>query len=150
MKQIVSIACVALLVNAFAGCRKDNPKDANASNSITGSWELRKSSAAMNPNVHIFPPGNGNILKFTDAGYQLYINGQLVKTGVYAVVEDLTVESNVCLVLPAGEYTHRIVYDDNYTATKEFIQISGTKLSVISGCYAIDAGHTLEYERQSR
>ena len=111
-----------------------------------GNYEKR--SAAMNPIINKFPPGNGNILKYTNTNYEIYENGQLVKSGKYTIISDTTVEASVCPVFPAGQYTNRIIYDSNDNAAKEFIQISNNKLTFISGCYALDAGHSSEYERQ--
>src|SRR5204862_2051954 len=118
------------------------------SNSIVGSWELRKTTGAMDPSPTNYAPGNGNILKFTNGNYEKYSNGVLVSSGPFTIVADPTVEQSVCLVFPSGEFVSRIVYDNNNTAPKEFLKISNSRLIFVSGCYAVDAGHTSEYERQ--
>ena len=71
----------------------------------------------------------------------------IVKKGSYTLISDTTFEENVCLVVPAGEYTTRIIYDGKYDSTKEFIQVSDDKLTFHSGCYAFDAGQYSEFER---
>lgn len=130
-------------------CKKNNAKEnTDTTISIIGSWELRQTSAAMNPAITNYPAGNGNILKFTTSAYETYSNGQLVKAGNYLIIKDTTVAENICLEFPAGQYTNRIVYDNNYNNTKIFVQISKNQLTFISGCYAYDAGHTSQYERQ--
>src|SRR4030095_1738871 len=103
-------------------------------------------SGGMMPGVTDYPPANGNILKFTEDTYTITKNGHAVKSGKYVLVEDTTVEESVCLVMPKDEYIYRIVYDDDFAATKVFIEISGKRLKFVSGCYALDAGHKEEYE----
>jgi len=148
MSRILIAIYFGAFITFFAACKKDNAKeDSRNFTSIIGTWELRQLSAAMWP-TNNYLPGNGNILKFTNADYETFENGQLVKNGQYAIIKDTTVEENVCLVLPGNEYTNRIIYDSNYIAVKKFIQISNNKLTIISGCYALDAGSTLTYERQ--
>ena len=102
----------------------------------------------MNPVVNNYSEGNGNIIKFSETNYEMYENGQLKKSGPYSVLEDTTVEETVCLVFPDGQFTNRIIYDNDYNASKIFLEISGNKLSFVSGCYAVDAGHRSEYERE--
>jgi hypothetical protein len=111
---------------------------------MEGRWELRQASGMITID---YPAGNGHLLIFTTAGYQKYDSGQLVKSGSYVMVDDNTAEANTCLVLPAGQYTKRIIYDNNSNAQKIFLQLEENKLSFISGCYAYDAGHTLVYKR---
>ena len=134
------------LISLFSACGKNKGAN-NDEGSIIGGWELRQVSAGMAV-ARDLPPGNGNILKFTGSNYESYTDGQLVKSGTYALISDTTVQESVCLVLPATEFRTRIVYDGDYQATKEFIQITGNKLSIISGCFAVDAGHRRDYERQ--
>ncbi|HEY9364328.1 MAG TPA: hypothetical protein VIQ00_13765 [Chitinophagaceae bacterium] len=146
MKQVMHLACLAVFIIFFVSCKKQ--KAQNTSTSIIGSWELRQTSAAMNPVVNNYSEGNGNIIKFSETNYEMYENGQLKKSGPYSVLEDTTVEETVCLVFPDGQFTNRIIYDNDYNASKIFLEISGNKLSFVSGCYAVDAGHRSEYERE--
>jgi hypothetical protein len=147
MKQLILLACLVFIVTFFVSCKKNNAE--NTSTSIIGSWELRQTSAAMNPLVNNYPEGNGNIIKFSEANYEIYENGQLKKSGQYKVIADTTVEESVCLVFPDGQFTNRIIYDNDYNASKIFLEISGNNLSFVSGCYAVDDGHRSEYERQA-
>lgn len=112
-----------------------------------GTWELRKTSGAMNPAVSEYPAGNGHILTFTDNDYGIYVNGQLTKSGTYTIVNDSTVSETVYLQFPAGRFPNRIVYDNDYGAGKVFMEISNNRLVFISGNYAVDGGHSEEYER---
>ena len=108
---------------------------------------MRKTTAAMNPLGMTYPPGNGNMLKFNTDNYEIYQDKQLVKTGTYIIVVDSTVGKSVCLAFTPDRYTNRIVYDNNFSEPKEFFEISNDQLTFISGCYALDAGHTSTFER---
>jgi hypothetical protein len=124
-------------------CKKD---PGNAAGIIEGNWELVRitgNRATVN-----YPLGNGNLLKLTNATYELFENGQKVKSGTYAIVEDPSAETAVCLVLPADQYRNRIIYDDDYNAAKKFFQLSKDTLSIISGCFRSDAGTNVEYVRR--
>ena len=92
------------------------------------------------------PVGNGNLVIFTDNTYEFRRDGQIVKSGKYKVVADSSVEQNVCLIFQKGEYAQRVSFDGN-VEPKRFFQIFGNKLSFVSGCYAVDAGHKEEYEK---
>ena len=127
----------------LAGCNKDST---NTSNSIEGSWELVRISGSR-PIIN-YPAGNGNVLKFTNSTYEAFENGSLEKRGTYTIVEDNTVETNVCLDLPDDQFRDRIIYDNDNRATKSFLQISNDTLSFISGCFAVDAGSRTEYVRK--
>lgn len=145
MKLIITVICLCGIASLFTACKKTDSPKKPFTHSISGTWELRETSAAMNPQVSTFAPGNGHILKFGDTSYEKYETGQLVKKGEYAIVPDPTVESSVCLLFPVGQFTNRIVYDNDGDARKQFLQIDGNKLVFVSGCYAVDAGYRMEY-----
>ena len=148
MKLLAILTIVGSLGISFQSCKKyEGKKDIDIKKALIGTWELRETSGGMMPGVTNYPPANGNILKFTEDTYTIAKNGQVVKSGKYVVVEDTTVEESVCLVMPKDEYINRIVYDDDFAATKVFIEISGKRLKFVSGCYALDAGHKEEYEK---
>jgi len=77
----------------------------------------------MIPTIN-YPPGNGDILKFRNSEYQAFSNNQLIKSGVYTIEEDASVESEVCMELLSDDYRNRIIYDNDYTSNKIFIQIN--------------------------
>jgi hypothetical protein len=124
-------------------CNKNNRDYATG---IEGNWELRRITGGR-PQTD-YPAGNGNLLKFTNTTYQTFENGRLVKTGIYTIVEDASAQTSLCLVLSPEQYKNRIIYDNDYNATKKFFQISNDTLTIISGCFAIDAGSNTEYVRQ--
>lgn len=142
MKKLYVLICQGVLLLVIAGCKKENTA---ASDSIQGLWEIRRASGMMTTN---YPPGNGKTIRFTNNVYEISSNGLVTQSGQYEIVQDSAAASETCLVIPAGQYTNRIVYDNNATPRKEFIQISGKKLTFLSGCFAYDAGSSIEYVRQ--
>src|SRR5688572_7976117 len=124
-RALFSIFLVSLTLIQLA-CRKHNINNNNLPLiSIIGSWELNKEQLGMLP-VN-YPPGNGNILKFTDSELQIFANGQLLKSGQYKIIGDNSVTTEVCLVIPTDQYRNRIIYDNNYFDTKIFLQVSENK-----------------------
>lgn len=145
MKHIIILGvCLFISVIFWIGCKKSQQQTIDNNASVVGIWELRKTSAAMNPNPTVYPEGNGNKYKFTKTNYELYVNGVLDKTGTYEVVADAGVSASVCLVIPEGQYARRIIFDNNQDP-KTFFHIIGNTLHFISGCYAVDAGYTREF-----
>lgn len=128
----------------LSSCEKNNPTE---SNSIVGGWELLKEQAGRAP-VTTYPSGKGNVLRFTKSNYYNFSKGQLLNSGTYAIVTDTTVEAHVCLVLPDNQYRNRIIYDGDENSRKEFYQISNDTLTILSGCFAVDAGISREYVRR--
>jgi hypothetical protein len=139
----------ALLMIAFIGlvsCKKAST-NVDVAAALIGNWELTQIAGAMLAPVN-YAPGNGNMYKFTSENhYELYQQGQLTKEGTYQIVADATVKESVCLTLAADQYTNRIVFNNDYSATKVFLQIESNTLTFISGCYAVDAGHSSTYRR---
>jgi hypothetical protein len=124
-----------------AGCKKGNEGVENTS--LQGLWELRSAYGQINTN---YPPGNGNTLRFIGDIVETRFNSQL-STSKYTLVKDLSVESATCLVIKEGEFTNRIIYENMNADRKIFLQISGKKLSFLSGCFANDAGGEMNYEK---
>jgi hypothetical protein len=139
MKIVGYCSCVLticiLLVSVWS-CKKNNN---DTPTSLKGDWELRQVSGMATIN---YQPGNGNILTFSDTTYKMYKNGVLSKSGIYKVIKDLTFNS---LIVPAGEYTNRIIYDGNTAATKIFFQLSDNTVTFISGSFAADGGSIIKY-----
>lgn len=139
MKQLVIVIGVACFI--FTACRKKETE----SSSLSGTWELTKISGQV---IIDYPPGNGTKWKFTETNYEFYRNDTLRKSGTFTLVNDGSVSESVCLTIPANEYKQRIIYNSQSDSVKVFIQVSGNRLSMISGCYANDGGSTQEYIRQ--
>ena len=134
---------VIILINT--SCKKENKDDNNIQEGLEGVWELRIAGSML---ISTYPPGNAHIISFTGNKYEITDNGQIARSGEFQVIEDLTASESTCLNIPAGKYTSRIIYDNNMTATKTFFEIAENKLTLVSGCFAVDAGSSLEYERQ--
>jgi len=137
------IATVYLVANIifFIGCKKDG----GSSNPIIGTWELRQIQADM-PTID-YSPGNGNLLIFSGSGYEKYTNGNLVKSGHYVLVSDASAEATVGLVIPPGQFTNRIIFDDDLVSSKTFVDISNNRLTLLSGSFPADGGGKVSYER---
>ncbi|MEI9908923.1 MAG: hypothetical protein WDO71_04200 [Bacteroidota bacterium] len=142
MKKIVVFFCFGILLLFIISCKKETRV---VSISIEGSWELRQTNGMLSIT---YPPGNGHIIKFNSGNYERSLNGQITQSGRYRIVQDTTVSSATCLVIPAGQYTHRIIYDNNMASEKVFIEFSANKLTFLSGCFAYDAGSFADYARQ--
>ena len=141
MKHLASLFCLLILLFGNS-CKKENN---NRAAGLEGIWELRSVSAML---LSTYPPGNGHIISFTSNKYEIRDNGQLTRSGEFEIVKDMTAGASTCLNIRAGEYTSRIIYDNNINTGKTFFELSGNKLTIISGCFAIDAGSSSAYERQ--
>jgi len=140
MKRLPLLFFLIILLGN-SSCKKNN----NSSEGLEGVWELRNAVSMLSST---YPPGNGRIISFTGNKYEMKENGQVIRSGEFKVEEDLTASESTCLNIATGKYTNRIIYDNNATATKTFFEISENKLTIVSGCFAVDAGSSLEYERQ--
>ncbi|GEO10222.1 hypothetical protein [Segetibacter aerophilus] len=144
MKSGVLIIAFALLTIFTTSCSKDNNESTTP---IEGNWELVRVQGGR-ASVTNYPRGNGNRLRFTGANYQASKNGQIVKSGSFTILNDPSADKEICLVLQPNEYRQRILYDNDYTASKVFFQVKNDTLTFLSGCFAVDAGTSKEYMRQ--
>ena len=139
-----SVLPLFFLFIVFGGCNKKGPGGCDPiSQSTEGLWELRKVSSMM---VSEYPPGNGRTIKFTGNKYEMKENGQTTQSGEFSIITDATASESTCLNIVAGQYTSRIIYDNNINK-KVFLQLTGDTLTFISGCFAVDAGVALTYVR---
>ena len=147
MKRYTVTIFLGFVLVFFGSCKKDGTaKDIINSTFIVGSWELRQAQNGMIPTID-YSSGNGNILKFSNSTYEKYTNTNLVKSGHYIIIEDTSVVEEVGLVIPSGQFTHRIVYDNDFASRKTFIQISYNKLTFLSGFFPLDGGSNVLYQR---
>lgn len=144
MKKLLLLFFAAILL-VITSCKKENKNDGESLTGLEGVWELRNSKSML---ISTYPPGNGHLISFQGNNYEMKDNGQVTKSGEFRIIEDLTAGEATCLNIPEGKFTNRIVYDNSMNATKIFYELSGNKLTIISGCFAFDAGVSLEYERQ--
>jgi hypothetical protein len=142
MIKCISIFCVLIIIIGPAACNKENKIDLTE---IQGVWELRKVSGMITIN-HL--PGNGHTIQFTGTRFERKENQQVVQSGEFRIVKDTNPGQSTCLIIPPGQYNNRIIYNNNITGPKTFFELSDNRLVFVSGCFAVDAGSTIEYERQ--
>ena len=140
MRDIVIKIGICSLLLLFIACKKDE----KSSTLLEGVWELRQIRGNLTLS---YEPGNGSLIKFTGNSYEITSNGQTRSSGIYEIVTDLTAETECGISIPSGYYTRRIIYDDS-TDQKIFFEISGDKLTFLSGYIPTDGGGFTEYARK--
>jgi|SRR5688572_1369908 len=144
MKRSVALLLCLLFMLVFTiSCKKETVK---AKEGILGVWDLRKISGSWA--TQTYQPGSGNDISFAGTVYQIRENGQVVESGEYEIVADPTVVESTCLNIEAGKYTQLINFKNARYPQKVFFELSGNKLTLLSGCFALDGGSRREYERQ--
>ena len=144
MKRSVTLLLCLLCMLAFTiSCKKETVKTKER---IEGVWELRKISGSWV--TQTYQPGSGNDISFTGNLYQIRENGQTVESGEFEIVADPTAGESTCLNIETGQYTQRIDFKNARYPQKVFLELSGNKLTLLSGCFALDGGSRREYERQ--
>ena len=131
---------IAALFLLLGSCKKNGTN--TTSTSVIGTWEIRSIQGSIP--VITCPPGNDSLLKFTATNYMIYSKGQLIKSGNYTIVEDSSFDA---LIVPSDQFKHRIIYDGDTTSFKKYFQVTGKKLTIISGIFALDSGLKVEFER---
>jgi hypothetical protein len=104
---------------------------------LTGTWELAYSSGGNNY-PQTYAPGNGHLLKFSATHYEVHSAGELRWRETYTVVDDSTAAEKTCRTLAEGEFRQAIVQGAN--GYRQFFQIKGRQLTLISGCEGADGG----------
>ncbi len=144
MKQILFTTIITCSIFLSGSCRKAaDTQYPGSSGSVVGKWELRIAQTGMTAPVN-YPSGNGNTLIFTATDYQVYSNGQLVKSGKYSNVVDNTALAGECLDVSLS----RLIYDNNRSHSKRIQVSAGNRLRFFSGCSALDSGVFKEFARQ--
>ena len=146
MKYHILTICLAVIIVSFGNCKKDIGNVEINVDSLVGSWELRQAQRGMIPTKE-YAPKNGNIYKFTNSQYEKYTDGNLVQTGKYQLIRDDSVEKEVGLDVPDGQFTTRIIFDNDSVYNKTFIEITGNKLTMLSGYFPLDGGSRLVFEK---
>ncbi len=136
--KLFTITAIAALLLLLGSCKK------NATNTaLVGTWEIRSAQNGMIPTIN-YSSGNDSILKFTSTNYLIYSKGQLIRSGTYTIVKD---NSFNALVVPSGQFTRRIIFDGDTISFKQFFQITGKTLTIVSGSFISDSGSKTEYEQ---
>ena len=145
MKNKWTVICLSIMVIIFISCSSNSAvKSSDTKQEIQGSWEMREQVSSMRTT---YSAGNGNRLQFADATYQKFEAGALVQSGQYMIIADSTASREVGLELNRGEFTHRIIFDNDTSSPKTFFQITANKLILLSGFFPSDAGVQTTYER---
>lgn len=137
------VAVLMLLLGSLAACEKvTEPEEefgetAGPAVPLTGVWELAYSSGG-NSTPQTYAPGNGNLLKFSDTHYEVHTGGALRWRETYTVVDDTTAAEKTCRTLPEGEFRQAIVQGSS--GYRQFFEIRGRQLTLISGCVSADGG----------
>src|SRR5579864_6452239 len=103
------ISCLFLFMAFSISCKKDHASPpVNGNDTIIGSWELRRIDGAQNPYANPnYPAGNGTIWKFTPAGYQFYIHGQLTDSGQYTIIQTISPVT--------GQSMNKLIFNADYS-----------------------------------
>jgi hypothetical protein len=140
--RALAYSSLVICVLFLWGCDKDSSK---SDSSLVGKWLLVKQQAGMSVESE---PSSVETLEFTSSTYKHYIDGTLVGSGPYQIIQDESVEEEVCLVLPDDQYGKRIQFDLT-EARKYFFEVKDNSLNIVSGCFAYDAGVFSNYTRCS-
>ncbi|HEY0895908.1 MAG TPA: hypothetical protein VGE15_05100 [Sphingobacteriaceae bacterium] len=109
------------------GCKKENVEK-----SIVGTWELRNVAGGQLPvDPSVIAPGSGSLITFSDDGYERRVKGTVVSSGSYSLRKE---SANV----NGDNADYRIVFDDQSSAIKSYISLSGNTLKIHYGEIALD------------
>ena len=151
MRYLRYLSVTTALVLVLAGCKKggDGAPEETGDGSLTGNWEAYQSYGGMSP-LTTYPPGNGNRLTFDGTNYKIYVNGVVAQQGTYELRTDSVVNVQTCALQPAASQApNRIVYDGNLNGGKQFFELSGNTLKIMSGCIPLDGGWAIYKKRSS-
>lgn len=159
MKYLVKIVLIlSLLVILAVGCKKESvtitsSKFIDDSSSIVGTWELRQMIAQVG--TINYPAGNGSTIEFDESNYlttdsttKMFIQENHPKQGHYQINADTSVNTSTGLVIPSGQFTNRIILNNDTTSDKVFYQITNNKLIILSGYFPLDNATEMTYERK--
>jgi hypothetical protein len=132
-----------ILAFSLLACKKENKKAETEENiageGIEGTWELSETYGGMSPYTE-HPPGNGNLLQFDQTSYKIYTTLQVMQQGTYQLINDSVTNLNTCVLEPAAtSEPNRLVLDNEVFLRRSF-SITGSTLSIASGCIPLDGG----------
>jgi hypothetical protein len=150
MKLIKTLAGLLAVMLCIAGCKKSSSE--GSSTSIVGSWELRQSYGQVG-RIN-YPAGNNYTIKFTASTYStsdttqsFMIRGNHRTTGTYTIIEDNSAGNSTGILISKGQFTSRLILDDDTSSEKIFIQVANNKLEFLSGYFPLDGGVQLTYQK---
>ncbi len=141
---------IAILL-IIAGCKKSSSE--GSSPSIVGTWELRQLYGDVG--TVNYPAGNNYTIKFTASTYttsdttqSFIIRGNHHATGTYTITKDNSAGAAIGILIPDGQFTSRLILDNDTSSEKIFIQATNNKLVFLSGYFPTDGGVQLTYQKQ--
>jgi hypothetical protein len=137
MRSLLKI-CLPLVLMCACSDKKLTSGETPANQTLVGSWELREAQNGMMPTA-TYPPGNGSRWAFTENTFEEFREGTRVRNGSYTLVADASVSETVGLELPSGQFTHRLVFNQD-TTEKPFIHLRADTLEMVQGFFPVDAG----------
>lgn len=145
MKKLL-LLLIGLVTLCTMACKK-NTNTYTPPATLTGTWELFRLEGNY---IRYFSPNTGNLLKLnTDSTYQLFSANTLTKSGTYSLAyNDTTAPYTTGILIPAGKFTTRIIYDGDTAALKVYLDITGNNLTFVSGPFQFDGGSFLYYTKK--
>jgi hypothetical protein len=144
IKTLAGIIAVMLLID---GCKKSSSSEGSGT-SIVGTWELRQLYGDVG--TINYPAGNNSILTFTDGTYSSSDTTKSLlrhQTGTFKIINDNSAGASTGIIIKKGQFTSRLILDNDTTSDKIFIQMVNNQLIFLSGNFQIDAGVQLTYEK---
>lgn len=133
MKNLFILSLSMFLLISVSSCKKE----ANES-TLEGSWELRRVDGGNVAGLKSdYAAGNGNILKFSGANYERYVEGKVVDRGTFKIEREKqkinNSESNFTITYNRGE---QLTFAS--AMSKEPINLSSKALVTFTGVIAAD------------
>ena len=148
IKTLAGLIAVTLFINS---CKKSSPSEA-ASTSVVGTWELRQFYGDVG--TINYPAGNNYTITFTASTYvtsdstrSFVIRGNHRTTGTYTIIKDNSADSSTGCLIQKGQFTSRLILDNDTSSEKIFIQVANNKLVFLSGFFPTDGGVQLTYQK---
>lgn len=129
MKSFLLLICIGVTISFAGSCKKSG---GNATPSLPGAWELRyqQGGYTLNTQTGNFPPGNGNIYKFTETTYSYYSEGQIRDSGQYLIKKDT--------LSPFNKKMDKLTFISSNNIRSVFFEFSNNDLIIYNGIIAAD------------
>ena len=143
MRLIKTLAGIIAVMLLIAGCKKSSEV---SNTSFEGTWGLRQVYGDIG--TINYPAGNNSTLTFKAGAYT---NRDTTKgvtrhpTGTYMIVSDNSAEASTGFNIKDGQFTNRLILDNDPSAQKIFIQITNNNLVLLTGYFPTDGGVQLTY-----
>ena len=150
MRRIKTVAGLIAVMLFISGCKKSSEV---SNTSFEGTWELRQLYGDVG--TVNYPAGNNYTIKFTASTYttsdttqSFAIRGNHHATGTYTIIKDNSAGVSTGIGIQKGQFTSRLILDNDTSSEKIFIQVANNKLEFLSGFFPTDGGVQLTYQKQ--